>query len=58
MVGATNVANATKEFKPAQSFRLLGRFGVASGVTGTKEFATDIQATARRNDRPVAVENH
>ena len=42
MVGATNVANATKEFKPAQSFRLLGRFGVASGVTGTKEFATDI----------------
>jgi hypothetical protein len=32
MVGASNVANATKEFKPARSFDLFGRFGAASGV--------------------------
>jgi hypothetical protein len=32
MVGASNVANATKEFKPAQSFHLFGRFSAASGV--------------------------
>ena len=43
MVGATNVANETKEFKPAQSFRLLGRFGAASGVKGTKELATEAE---------------
>ena len=47
MVGASNVANGTKELKPAQSFRLLGRFGAASGVKGTKEFATQIRIADR-----------
>jgi hypothetical protein len=47
MVGATNVANETKEFKPAPSFHLLGRFGAASGVKGTKEFATQTRTGDR-----------
>lgn len=40
IVGATNVANETKEFEPAQSIRLLGRFGAMSGAKGAKEFMT------------------
>jgi hypothetical protein len=47
MVGASNVANATKEFKRAQSFHLFGRFGAASGVDGTKEFATETRTDDR-----------
>jgi hypothetical protein len=47
MVGASNVANATKEFKPARSLHLLGRFGAASGVDGTKEFAMETRTDDR-----------
>jgi hypothetical protein len=32
IVGASNVANHAKEFKPARSFHQFGRFGAASGV--------------------------
>jgi hypothetical protein len=32
MVGVSNIAKSTKEFKPARSFHLFGRFGVATGA--------------------------
>jgi hypothetical protein len=47
IVGVSNVAKSTKEFKLAQSFHLFGRFGAANGVDGTKECATDTRTDDR-----------
>jgi hypothetical protein len=48
IVGATNVANETKDFRSAQAFRVFGRFGAASGANRTKEFTTQVTARTAR----------